>query len=143
MGISNQRLFLNGLFVAQDRSDAAACALEARGQEALAGMPAGLAKLPRIEVPLLPYAPLGVENLRSVFGGMSPIRKAVHKDLSGMIHSGLPLSALIDQLEKLGHCVVMPMGKVGVGKTTVSSAIAIKLAHRGHPVHLSATAPAA
>src|ERR1039457_1458653 len=36
MGIANQRLFLNGLFVAQDRSDAAACALEVRGQEALA-----------------------------------------------------------------------------------------------------------
>ena len=37
MGVANQILFLNGVFVAQDRSDAAACALEARGQEALAG----------------------------------------------------------------------------------------------------------
>jgi arsenite/tail-anchored protein-transporting ATPase len=54
MGIANQVLFLNGLFVAQDRSDAAARALEVRGQEALAGMPAELAKLPRIDVPLLP-----------------------------------------------------------------------------------------
>ena len=143
MGIANQRLFLNGVFVAQDRSDAAACALEARGQEALAEMPAELAKLPRIEVPLLPYAPMGVENLRSVFGGMSPIRKAVHKDLSDVIHSGLPLSALIDELEKMGHGVVMTMGKGGVGKTTVASAIAIELAHRGHPVHLSTTDPAA
>ena len=76
MGIANQRLFLNGVFVAQDRGDAAARALEIRGQEALAGMPADLAKLPRIEVPLLPYAPMGVENLRCVFGGISPTRKA-------------------------------------------------------------------
>ena len=143
MGIANQRLFLNGGFVAQDRSDAAACALEVRGQEALAGMPAELAKLPRIEVPLLPYAPMGVENLRSVFGGMSPIRKAVHKDLSDAIHSALPLSALIDELEKMGHGVVMTMGKGGVGKTTIASAIAIELAHRGHPVYLSTTDPAA
>jgi arsenite/tail-anchored protein-transporting ATPase len=143
MGVANQRLFLNGVFVAQDRGDAAACALEARGQEALAGMPAELAELPRLEVPLLPYAPMGVENLRSVFGGMSPIRKPAHKDLSDVIQSGLPLSALIDELEKMGHGVVMTMGKGGVGKTTVASAIAIELAHRGHPVHLSTTDPAA
>jgi arsenite-transporting ATPase len=37
----------------------------------------------------------------------------------------------------------MTMGKGGVGKTTVASAIAIELAHRGHPVHLSTTDPAA
>lgn len=35
------------------------------------------------------------------------------------------------------------MGKGGVGKTTIASAIAIELAHRGHPVHLSTTDPAA
>jgi arsenite-transporting ATPase len=143
MGVANQRLFLNGVFVATDRGDAAACALETRGQEALAGMPADLAKLPRTEVPLLPYAPMGVENLRSVFGGISPIRKAVHPDRSNAIHSGLALSALIDELEKMGCGVVMTMGKGGVGKTTVASAIAIELAYRGHPVHLSTTDPAA
>jgi arsenite-transporting ATPase len=37
----------------------------------------------------------------------------------------------------------MTMGKGGVGKTTVASAIAIELAHRGHRVHLSTTDPAA
>src|SRR5450432_4088198 len=105
MGIANQQLFLNGVFVAEDRGDAAACALEIRGQEALAGMPAEIAKLPRTEVPLLPYAPMGVENLRSVFGGISPIRKAVHQDLADVIHAGLPLAALIDELEKMGHGV--------------------------------------
>ena len=143
MGVANQRLFLNGVFVAQDRSDAAACALEARGQEALAGMPAELASLPRTEVPLLPYAPMGVENLRRVFGVASQIPKAEHHHRPEAVHSDLPLSALIDELEKMGHGVVMTMGKGGVGKTTVASAIAIELAHRGHPVHLSTTDPAA
>jgi arsenite-transporting ATPase len=143
MGIANQRLFLNGVFVAQDRSDAAARALEIRGREALEGMPAELAKLARIEVPLLPYAPMGVENLRSVFGGISPVRKALHQDPAGGIHSGLALSALIDELEKMEHGLIMTMGKGGVGKTTIAAAIAIELAHRGHPVHLSTTDPAA
>lgn len=144
MGVASQRLFLNGVFTADDRSDAAACALESRGQSALAGMPAALAKLPRIEVPLLPFAPMGVENLRSVFGpGGSRTHKPARPDRSDEIQGGLPLSILIGQLEKMGHGVVMTMGKGGVGKTTIASAIAIELARRGHPVHLSTTDPAA
>jgi len=143
MGIANQRLFLNGVFVAQDRDDAAACALETRGQDALAAMSANLAKLPRTEVSLLPFAPMGVENLRRVFGGAPPIPRAVEPNHSGAIHFGLTLSTLIDQLEALGHGVVMTMGKGGVGKTTLASAIAIELADRGHAVHLSTTDPAA
>lgn len=35
------------------------------------------------------------------------------------------------------------MGKGGVGKTTVAAAIAVELARRGHPVHLTTTDPAA
>ena len=35
------------------------------------------------------------------------------------------------------------MGKGGVGKTTVAAALAVALADRGHPVHLSTTDPAA
>lgn len=36
----------------------------------------------------------------------------------------------------------MCMGKGGVGKTTVAAAIAVALAQRGHPVHLTTTDPA-
>jgi arsenite-transporting ATPase len=143
MGVTHQMLFLNGVFVAQDRSDAAACSLEARGQQAITSMPPDLARLPRIEIPLLPYAPMGIDYLLSVFGGISLGRKPIRQGGTDAIQSGLPLSALIDQLEKAGHGVVMTMGKGGVGKTTVASAIAIELAHRGHPVHLSTTDPAA
>ena len=103
MGVANQRLFLNGVFVAQDRSDAAACALEARGQEALAAMPADLAKLPRTEIPLLPYAPMGVENLLSVFSGSARARTSLHRSGMDAIQSGLALSELIDGLEKAGR----------------------------------------
>jgi len=38
---------------------------------------------------------------------------------------------------------VMCMGKGGVGKTTIAAAIAVALAQRGHPVHLTTTDPAA
>ncbi len=141
MGVANQRLLLNGIFVAKDRADRAACALEARGREAVANMPAGLASLPRNEVPLLSYAPMGVENLQSVFDGTQPELKP-HGQTQALLSTS-SLSALIDDLERLGRGVIMTMGKGGVGKTTIASAIAIELARRGHSVHLSTTDPAA
>jgi arsenite-transporting ATPase len=136
-------LFLNGIFVARDQSDPAARALEQRGRDALENTPDGLRRLPTFEVPLLPYAPMGIQNLRAVFtvggAGYAPVEHS-----SG--HASVappPLADLVDQIEAAGHGVVMTMGKGGVGKTTVASAIAVELAHRGHRVHLSTTDPAA
>jgi arsenite-transporting ATPase len=54
-----------------------------------------------------------------------------------------PLSAMIDDLARPGHGVILAMGKGGVGKTTVAAAVAVALAERGHEVHLSTTDPAA
>ncbi|HWR50389.1 MAG TPA: arsenical pump-driving ATPase [Bryobacteraceae bacterium] len=143
MGVSNQWLFLNGAFAAQDPTDSGACALEARGRGALAGMPNALTALPRVEVRLLPYAPMGVENLRAVFGDAASFCDSARASGSESLPSGLALGDLIDELETMGNGVIMTMGKGGVGKTTVASAIAIELAHRGHRVHLSTTDPAA
>lgn len=144
MGIARQVLAVNGVFVASSPSDEAARALEARGNQALAAMPDGLAALPRVEVPLLAFAPIGVSALRCVF---DPSRSILGPgaDLEGHRHGSLgsPLSTLVDEIESAGRGVVMTMGKGGVGKTTVAAAIAAELAHRGHRVHLSTTDPAA
>ncbi len=142
MGVTNQFLFLNGIFRARDPEDAAARALEARGREALAGIPAQLGILPSLEIPLLPYAPMGVAKLRAVFG-REPDREGVAQLRRGARISAAALADLVDEIEKAGRGVVMTMGKGGVGKTTVASAIAVELAHRGHRVHLSTTDPAA
>jgi arsenite-transporting ATPase len=131
IGVGNQCLFINGLFVAHDRSDPAACGLERRGRDALDRMPATLASLSRIEAPLLRCAPMGIERLRTVFG-TAPATPPVSS-----------LSELIDEIAAPGRGVVMTMGKGGVGKTTIASAIAVELARRGHRVHLSTTGPAA
>ena len=143
MGVTNQILLLNGVFRAQDVGDPAARALEDRGRKALDSMPPELAKLTRAEIPLLSYAPLGVENLAAVFSGHSETRRRLVRSGADVLEFGVPLSELIDEIETTGRGVVMTMGKGGVGKTTVASAIAIELAHRGHPVHLSTTDPAA
>lgn len=144
MGVANQRLFLNGVFIAQDRTDAAACALEGRGQDAIANIPAELAALPRVQVALLPYAPMGIDNLSRVFArGSSVSAQPRRPGPTNAFESGLPLGVLFEDLERAGRGVVMTMGKGGVGKTTVASAIAIELAARGHSVQLSTTDPAA
>ncbi len=143
MGLTNQYLFVNAVFAASDASDAAAVALEARGREALGTMPARLAALRRLEAPLLPFAPMGVANLGRVFepeSGRPAGVDAAHAE-RGKLPG--PLVSLINDIEMMGHGVVMTMGKGGVGKTTIAAAIAVELAHRGHRVHLSTTDPAA
>jgi arsenite-transporting ATPase len=52
------------------------------------------------------------------------------------------LADLIDELAHVDHGLVMVMGKGGVGKTTVAAAIAVALAKRGLPIHLTTTDPA-
>jgi arsenite-transporting ATPase len=141
LGLTNQWLALNGIFAAQDSTDEAARALEQRGRKALDQIPAGLAQMPRCEVPLLSFAPMGVELLRQF---SAPVRTGTAPRLNHAARALPPsLRPVIDEIERRGRGVVMTMGKGGVGKTTVAAAIAAELAHRGHPVHLSTTDPAA
>jgi arsenite-transporting ATPase len=91
---------------------------------------------------------MGIANLGRVFSGISTHSPAgpsrpVTREPDSHSPGDLSLAALIDQLEQRGPGVVMTMGKGGVGKTTIAAAIAVELAHRGHPVHLSTTDPAA
>ncbi len=53
------------------------------------------------------------------------------------------LKPVVDDLSLRERAVIMVMGKGGVGKSTVASAIALALAEAGHKVHLSTTDPAA
>lgn len=60
-----------------------------------------------------------------------------------MLDAELPsLDALVDGIAQSGKGLVMLMGKGGVGKTTIAAAIAVELAERGYPVHLTTTDPA-
>ena len=145
LGVSNQHLVLNGLFVARDRSDSLALALEARCRQALTQIPETLAVLPRTELPLRAGGLLGVAALRGFINGGESV-SAVASD-AGAIHESplhLPgLEELIRDLTAAGRGVIMTMGKGGVGKTTLAAALALRLAEAGHPVHLTTTDPAA
>ena len=145
LGVHNQQLVLNGLFSASDRDDPIALALEQLQQDALDQLPEGLSDLPRTEVPLLAFAPLGTAALAAVFNpGDTPSQTPpAEQSDDSLPASALPLPELIDQIAQMGHGIVLTMGKGGVGKTTIAAVIATELVRSGHAVHLSTTDPAA
>jgi arsenite-transporting ATPase len=141
LGLNNQRLVVNGVFHASERTDAVACAIDDLGQQALREMPESLSALPQDQVPLRPFDTVGLPALRSLLGANSiALGKAVVAE-GGERFEGL--DALADELAAAGHGLIMVMGKGGVGKTTIAAALALGLIQRGKTVHLSTTDPAA
>jgi arsenite-transporting ATPase len=143
LGLHNQRLAINGVFLAGDRSDAVACAIEDLGRQALDAMPASLRGLPQDRVPLRPFDTVGLPALRALLvPGAAPPAPRTTEQVPQI--DPLPgLASLADDLAASGHGLVMVMGKGGVGKTTIAAALAIGLVQRGKTVHLSTTDPAA
>jgi len=142
LNLSNQFLAVNGRFHATDPTDVVAAALERDQNEALAGMPASLTKLPRDEIPLLGFDIVGLAALRALLSPSNPPPIPAGEQENKPVD--LPgLDRLVDEIAQGKHGLIMVMGKGGVGKTTIAAAIAVGLAKRGHAAHLSTTDPAA
>lgn len=140
LGIENQQLAINGIFDAHDRSDPVALALEQRGRVALEQMPEILRSLPTERISLRPFNMVGLPALR----GLLDARSELDVPVAPVVMPTLPaLASLFDDLAAPGRGLIMVMGKGGVGKTTIAAAVALELASRGFPVHLSTTDPAA
>jgi arsenite-transporting ATPase len=143
LGLVNQRLVVNGLFRARDRTDAIARAIEALGQQALADLPASLRALPQDRVPLRAFDTVGLAPLRALLAA-GPEPAAIDATPPAFDPGSFKgLDALADELAGAGHGLIMVMGKGGVGKTTIAAALALGLVERGKSVHLSTTDPAA
>lgn len=146
LGLKNQLLLINGYFEPVDVSDPLALKMKEIADSTLENMPAFLQKMNNLVFPLRPYNLLGIERLRKVF---EPLDKQEIRDTSGTLlteqhESYLPgLDELMADITEKDHGLIMTMGKGGVGKTAIAAAIALKLAHRGYPVHLTTTDPAA
>ncbi|MBS2017423.1 MAG: arsenical pump-driving ATPase [Deltaproteobacteria bacterium] len=146
LGIANQALVLNGVFRAEDASDAIAVALQRRCDDALASMPPLLRALPTTRLPLVPFGLVGLGALRALFDAAARGAIVPPQEPTEAVAESAPLGALaelVPDLEAGGRGVITTMGKGGVGKTSVAVAIAIALARRGHQVHLTTTDPAA
>ena len=145
IGLTRQHLVINGVLPPTEATaDPLAAAIAAREAAALAALPAALAGLPRDQVALKPFNLVGLPALRALLGevadGSAPLSApAQTTDLNDLPR----LNALVDEIAAAGHGLVMLMGKGGVGKTTLAAAVAVELARRGLPVHLTTSDPAA
>lgn len=143
IGLANQQLVINGLFPEDAiAGDTLAQAIWRREQQALADMPQGIKGLAWDQVPLLATNLVGLDSLRQLLqpqdaGGQAPLATSAH------LPAQPELSSLVDELAADGHGLIMLMGKGGVGKTTLAAAVAVELASRGLPVHLTTSDPAA
>ena len=146
LGMTNQRLYINGIFKATNANDSFALKMQLLAAEQLDSIPENLKKLPLIDFPLLPYNVLGIQKLRSLFHLETIKQIAVNESgpESGLTHHMNDLNDLVEEIstnQKNG--LIMTMGKGGVGKTLTASAIAVLLANKGFEVHLTTTDPAA
>ncbi|MBS1191743.1 MAG: arsenite efflux ATP-binding protein ArsA [Rhodocyclaceae bacterium] len=146
IGLKRQYLVINGILPASAvGDDRLAKSIFDREQAALRDLPAVLQPLPGDRIALQPFNLVGLDALRKLLvsaedsGRGDASAAAAPAELSNVPK----LSALVDGIAADGHGLVMLMGKGGVGKTTVAAAIAVELASRGLPVHLTTSDPAA
>jgi len=162
LGIANQCLVINGVFVGANASlrsdglalstplsgeraytaDPIAQAMQQRGEAALSAALPFIDSMPSFIVPLRSINILGIDGVRALLTEDTATEpRATFAEWSAPEMQSL--ADLVSGIEQQGHGVIMTMGKGGVGKTTVAAAIAVLLAKRGHSVHLSTTDPAA
>jgi arsenite-transporting ATPase len=142
IGLKQQHLVINGILPAVEAdNDPLAAAIHECEQTALKNIPATLTALPRDTVQLKPFNLVGLDALRQL---LTDLPSQAHVAADAPTELDEPgVADLVDGIAADGHGLLMLMGKGGVGKTTLAAAIAVELAHRGLPVHLTTSDPAA
>lgn len=141
IGICNQTLLINGILQQVKEGDPVSVAFYRKQQKAMNEIPNGLRNFSTYAIPLVSFSLMGIPALSQLFSDHLEIQ--ITSMENNCIVELPSLQPLIDDLDRKGSRVIFTMGKGGVGKTTVASAIAIGLLEKGHKVHLTTTDPAA
>lgn len=139
IGIQNQVLLINGYMENSGSYDGIEKAFIARQTDALERIPKELQQFEQYYLPFVPYSLSSIDRMQAWMtdqdityeneAGKGPTIPEVEK-------------VITDYLERKPK-IIFTMGKGGVGKTTVASYIALRLAEEGMHVHLTTTDPAA
>ncbi|MEH6957527.1 arsenical pump-driving ATPase [Neobacillus drentensis] len=141
IGISNQVLIINGLMQSYLPDDKVSSAFYERQRHALKQMPNDLKQVVTFSLPFVSYSLTGIQNLRFLFNQYT--MPLTEPEIEFEIRSLPSLNKVIEDFSLNNTRVIFTMGKGGVGKTTLASAIAVGLVGKGHKVHLTTTDPAA
>ncbi|TQR21762.1 arsenical pump-driving ATPase [Psychrobacillus vulpis] len=141
IGVKNQIVIVNGLLREYIQEDEVSSAFYQRQRNALKQMPRNLKQAVTYSLPFVSYSLTGIENLRYLFK-MYTLPTTISNNQTET-YNHLKLKDVIDDFSSSDTKLIFTMGKGGVGKTTVASAIAVGLVEKGHRVHLTTTDPAA
>ncbi len=141
IGIKNQILIVNGLLQTHLKEDEASSALYHRQRNALKQIPENLKQNVIYSLPFVSYSLTGVKNLRYLF--KPNFIPSMELPFENEFEYLPRLNGVINDISSNNTRLIFTMGKGGVGKTTVASAIAVGLVEKGHRVHLTTTDPAA
>ncbi|MBT2581603.1 arsenical pump-driving ATPase [Planococcus sp. ISL-109] len=141
IGIKNQLLIVNGLLQTHQPEDAISTAFYKRQRAAIEQTPEALKQVMTYSLPYVSYSLTGVENLRHLFSSYAITTFETEEAGEKLNLPGL--NEVINDFSENNTRVIFTMGKGGVGKTSVASAIAVGLSEKGHKVHLTTTDPAA
>lgn len=140
IGVKNQILIVNGLLQTHLEEDEVSSAFYYRQRNALQHIPEHLKQVAVYSLPFVSFSLTGIDNLRYLFKQYTiPSKMVTYEDDT----ANLPrLNEMITDFSSNNIKLIFTMGKGGVGKTTVASAIAVGLVEKGHRVHLTTTDPA-
>lgn len=144
IGLSKQYLVINGVFPESEAAhDPLAQAIFKREQTMLANLPAALRDLPIDQIGLKAFNLFGLAALKQLLRTETAALPTQDVTIDALKINTPSLASLVDDIAIEGRGLVMLMGKGGVGKTSLAAALAVDLATRGFPVHLTTSDPAA
>lgn len=142
IGVQNQMLIINGLLQSHMQDDKVSIAFYERQQYALNKMPEELKQLKTLSLPYVSYSLTGIDSLRKLVSNNPFVETEEVSNNTELIQLS-KLNDLVDDFTTRNTRVIFTMGKGGVGKTSIASAIAVGLTEKGKKVHLTTTDPAA
>ena len=135
IGVKNQILVING--VLENHDDDLSESIFNKQKLALENMPDMLTEFDTYTIALRSYNITGIDSIRNLLKKDQINEQKV--EVKGKLFN---LDDVVNDLVRNNRKVIFTMGKGGVGKTTIASAVALKLSKLGKKVHLATTDPA-
>ena len=137
LNIRNLTLVINGIAM-EETDDHLFSEMKKKQDEALSDIPDSLKEMETFFIPLRSYNINSLKNIRAMLNSRDGV--SVNEEL--LDDQFKTLKELAEELIADKTRVLFTMGKGGVGKTTVASALALYLSKKGLKVHLTTTDPA-